>query len=162
MGEMSSIYSENIGLESIVQLIGTQLSTATVLFHQAVADRLGVNATDMKAYTVLTQAGTMTAGELAERLGLTSGAITSVIDRLEKAGLVRRALDPNDRRRVILELLRNPEREREIMQLYEPMGRAITALVSSYSAAERTTIIDFISRAITILESATLELRQKR
>ena len=156
---MSSVNSEEGDFAALVELIGMQLSTATVLFHQAVADRLGVNATDMKAYTVLTQAGTLTAGELAGRLGLTTGAITSVTDRLETAGLVRRALDPRDRRRVVIELLHDPQRERHIRRLYEPMGQAVFELIAGDSAAERATILEFISSTIGILEKATRELR---
>src|SRR5918997_6772224 len=87
-------------IDPIVDLIGSRLSTTTVLFHSAVADRLGVSATDVKCYTILRQTGPLTAGELAERVSLTTGAITGVIDRLERAGLVRRAADPHDRRRV--------------------------------------------------------------
>src|SRR5215813_7862986 len=80
-----------------------QLSAATILFHQAVADRLGMNVTDHKCADILERHGPLTAGELAERTGLTTGAITGVIDRLEKTGFVRRAEDPGDRRRVIIE-----------------------------------------------------------
>src|SRR5579862_3079248 len=80
-----------------------QLSAATILFHQAVADRLGMNITDHKCADILARTGPITAGELARRTGLTTGAITGVIDRLEKAGFVRRVRDENDRRRVIVE-----------------------------------------------------------
>src|SRR5437867_12726632 len=114
--------SEDGSIDPIVELIGFRLSTATVLFHAAIADRLGVGATDGKCYSILRQTGPITAGELAERTGLTTGAITGVIDRLERADLVCRARDPNDRRRVVLELLNDPERERAINQLYEPIG----------------------------------------
>ncbi|HEY0606840.1 MAG TPA: MarR family transcriptional regulator [Herpetosiphonaceae bacterium] len=144
----------------MVELIGSRLSTATVLFHSAIADRLGVSATDVKCYTILRQSGPISAGELAERVALTTGAITGVIDRLEKAQLVRRAPDPRDRRRVVLELLNNPEREQAIMALYQPMGQAMIELVGGYSAAERAVIQDFITRATEILETETLRLRQ--
>lgn len=144
----------------MVDLIGSRLSTATVLFHSAIADRLGVSATDVKCYTILRQSGPISAGELAERVALTTGAITGVIDRLEKAQLVRRVPDPRDRRRVVLELLNNPEREQAILALYQPMGQAMIELVSGYSEAERAVITDFITRATEILEVETLRLRQ--
>ncbi len=147
-------------IESLVRLIGQRLSTATVLFHSAVADRLKVNVTDLKCHSILTQTGPITAGELAQRTGLTTGAITGVIDRLEKAGLARRAPDPNDQRRVVLELLRNPERQREVYQLYEPLGRAIVELAASYSEAELATIMDFLTKATSVLEDETVKLRQ--
>jgi DNA-binding MarR family transcriptional regulator len=147
-------------VESLIRLIGQRLSTATVLFHSAVAERLGVNATDIKCYTILTQTGPMTAGELAERTGLTTGAITGVIDRLEKADLARRVPDPGDRRRVVVELLSDPERQREINQLYQPMGQAIIELAASYSEQELATVSGFISKATLILETETRKLRQ--
>src|SRR6266852_1771624 len=79
-----------------------EMSAATIMFHQAIADRLGMNITDHKCADILSRTGPITAGELAQRTGLTTGAITGVIDRLEKAGFVCRAKDPSDRRRVIL------------------------------------------------------------
>src|SRR5215207_4765293 len=159
MSELSSP-SEGGFIDPIVELIGFRLSTATVLFHAAIADRLGVGATDVKCYSILRQVGAITAGELAERTGLTTGAITGVIDRLERAELVRRVRDPHDRRRIVLELVHNAERERAIGQLYEPMGRAITGLVAQYSAAERATLLDFVTKATAVLESETASLRQ--
>ena len=63
-----------------------ETSTVTILFHQAIADRLGMNVTDHKCAGILSRSGPITAGELARRTGLTTGAITGVIDRLEQAG----------------------------------------------------------------------------
>jgi len=76
---------------------------ATDALDQAVADHIGLNRTDMRALDVLDQRGRLTAGELAEAMHLTSGAITSVLDRLEKAGWAKRVRDPDDRRRVLVE-----------------------------------------------------------
>ena len=104
-----------------------QLSAATVLFHQAVADRLGMNITDHKCADILALAGPLTAGELARRTGLTTGAITGVIDRLERAGCARRVRDPSDRRRVIVEPIRKRIEER-IAPLFESMARATAEL----------------------------------
>src|SRR5688572_11982445 len=134
---MSSQHAtENRAIDPIVETMGFRLSTATVLFHAAVADRLGLSVTDVKCYSLIRQAGTLTAGELADQTGLTTGAITGVIDRLEKAGLARRARDAGDRRRVIIELVHNPAHELLLQQVYEPMGRDIGELVASYSDEE--------------------------
>jgi DNA-binding MarR family transcriptional regulator len=123
-----------------------QLTTATILFHQAVADRLGMHVTDHKCADILLRAGPITAGELARRTGLTTGAITGVIDRLEKAGFVRRAKDPSDRRRVIIEPF--IERiEREIGPLFESMARAMAELCAHYSTQELQVVRDFTARA---------------
>lgn len=162
MNEMSSpLVRYDTAVDPIVEMLGFRLSTATVLFHAAVADRLGVGVTDVKCYSILRQAGPITAGELGERVGLTTGAITGVIDRLEQVGLVRRARDPSDRRRVVLELLSNPEHEQALGQLYAPLGRAIMELVSSYSEAERATLLDFITKATAVMEAETIRLRRE-
>src|SRR6516165_3630549 len=97
-----------------------QLSAATILFHQAIADRLGMNITDHKCADMLARNGAMTAGDLADYAGLTTGAITGVIDRLEKAGFVHRVKDPHDRRRVIVEPL-SKRMEKEIAPLFQSM-----------------------------------------
>jgi DNA-binding MarR family transcriptional regulator len=123
-----------------------QLSAATVLFHQAVADRLGMNMTDHKCADILERNGPMTAGELAERTGLTTGAITGVIDRLEKAGFARRAKDPGDRRRVIIEPCRK-RIERVIAPLFASMARASAELCARYSTEELALIREFTVRA---------------
>lgn len=148
-------------LEPLIRLMGFRLSTATVLYHTAIAEHLGVSATDLKCYSILMQSGPMTAGELAERTGLTTGAITGVVDRLEKAALARRAPDPTDRRRVVVELIPDSQRHAEIQQLYEPMGQSIIALTASYSDEEIATLTDFLSKASSVLETETARLRQK-
>src|SRR3979490_3402685 len=76
---------------------------ATDRFDQAVADAIGLNRTDMRCLDVLSREGPVTAGRLAEATGLTSGAMTTALDRLERAGYARRTRDATDRRRVLVE-----------------------------------------------------------
>ena len=78
------------------------------IFGQTVAIRLGLSESDVDALELLLDSGAATAGKLAELMGLTTGAVTRVIDRLEQAGYVRRTTDPADRRRVVVEVV--PER----------------------------------------------------
>jgi len=78
-------------------------SDTDVMFSQALADQLGLNLTDLKASSMLNWTGPMPAGRMAELTGLTTGAITGVLDRLEKSGWVKRVKDPGDRRHVIIE-----------------------------------------------------------
>src|SRR5678816_1482183 len=85
-----------------LQFLGEISSTETALFHQAAAAKYGLGITDMKALGALMQEGPMTAGQIAKRLSLTSGAVTSLIDRLERRDMVKRTPDPNDRRKVIV------------------------------------------------------------
>jgi DNA-binding MarR family transcriptional regulator len=135
-----------------------ETSTVTIMFHQAIAERLGMNVTDHKCAGFLLQGGPVTAGELARLTGLTTGAITGVIDRLEKAGFARRARDANDRRRVIIE----PDRkriERNIVPLFDSMGRAAAELCARYSAQELRLILDFAVRSREIGEAETRKLQ---
>src|SRR5262249_21535723 len=83
----------------------TRLGAELVLLARGVADRLKINITDLQCLAVVVSGGPMPAGQIAEAAGLTTGAITGVLDRLEKAGLVQRESDPADRRRVIVRAL---------------------------------------------------------
>jgi DNA-binding MarR family transcriptional regulator len=147
--------------KSVAELMGKRLSTATIMFHSAVADQMGISVTDAKCRSILLQFGSMTAGELAQRLGLTTGAVTGVIDRLERARLVRRAADPKDRRRVVVEAASNPMSQSAIERLFEPMKRRIVALTSLYSAHDQATIVGFLIQAAEILEQETVRLRAR-
>lgn len=160
MDQKSTGQNEDRGtIDPIVELVGFRLSTATVLFHGAVADRLGMSTTDVKCYSIVRRDGPMTAGDLAARVHLTTGAITGVIDRLERGGFVRRAADPTDRRRVVIECIDDPQRDRVVQQVYAPMGEAITALVASFDAAEQATLMRFLEEATEVLERETARLR---
>lgn len=143
-----------------VNRLGRDMSTATLLFHQAVADRLGLNLTDHKCLGFVQEQGPMTAGQLAAATGLTTGAITGVVDRLERAGYVRRAHDPNDRRRVIIQLI-PAKAERDIMPIFEPLGRAVTALAQSYSERDREVVADFMTRSIALMHEQTARVRSR-
>lgn len=154
---MSSSQSNEV--DPLVDLVGFRLSTATVMFHAAVADRLGMSATDLKCWSIVLREGPLAAGELAARVQLTTGAITGVIDRLERAGYVRRVADPADRRRVVVENIANPERDMMVGRLYGPMGQAISDLVSGHSEAERAILLRFLEAATTILDTETARLR---
>jgi DNA-binding MarR family transcriptional regulator len=141
-------------------LAGRQLSTATVMFHQAIADRLGLNVTDHKCLDLLLIKGPLTAGELAVMTGLTTGAITAVIDRLASAGFVRREDDPADRRRVIVQVI--PRRCRDIERLFEPFGARFQELITRYTDDELLVILDFMTRSREGLHESTVNLRQQR
>ena len=144
-------------LEDLVAA-GRQLSTATVMFHQAIADRLGLNVTDHKCMDLLLMKGPLTAGELAAMTGLTTGAITAVIDRLERSGFARREDDPRDRRRVIVQVV--PRRCRDIERLFEPFAATFGELGDRYSDEELVVILDFMTRSREGLHQSTVDLRQ--
>jgi DNA-binding MarR family transcriptional regulator len=120
-------------------------TTDGILFHQAVADRLGLHVTDLRCLNVLAQAGPLTAGELGQQLGLgTTGAVTRMVDRLERAGYVRRQADPSDRRRVIIHPL--PERLATIAPHYQGMAAAWTDLLAAYSDQQLALFLDLFDR----------------
>jgi DNA-binding MarR family transcriptional regulator len=135
-----------------------KLVAEVVLFNQAVADRLGINPTDLQCLNILSETGPIAAGRLAEATGLTTGAITGVIDRLERAGYAWRERDPNDKRRVIVHPL--PEQvKREIEPLYEPMGQSFTEMCSRYDEGGLALILDFIIRSHPLNREETAKLR---
>ncbi len=149
-------------LETLIFQLSRELSTRTVLFHAAIAEHMGLSQGDHKALDLIndaTNAGaTMTAGQLAEAIGLTTGAITGLVDRLEKANLVRRVLDPQDRRKVVLEPTH--ARDDELWALLAPIAEATTEATGVYTDAELELISDFIRRSIALTVQETRRLRE--
>jgi DNA-binding MarR family transcriptional regulator len=111
-----------------------QTSGQSVLLSQIIADKVGLSPSDLECMGFLEDAGPMTAGRLGELTGLTSGAVTRMIDRLERARYVRRRSDPDDRRKVLVELL--PGRVKEFERFYGPMARGATEYLARYNDAE--------------------------
>jgi DNA-binding MarR family transcriptional regulator len=119
------------------------LTTEIDRLDQAAADRFGVNRTDMRALDVLGN-GPLAPSALSQRLGITTGGLTSVLDRLEKAGYVRRRNDPHDRRRQVVESTEaTAAREREVFQ---GLIGATTRFLSSYTDEQLRVINDFLMR----------------
>jgi DNA-binding MarR family transcriptional regulator len=116
-------------------------SAQGVLFGQTVANVAGISGSDLDCMDFLNLEGRMTAGRLAELTGLTTGAITGVIDRLEKAGFVRRERDEADRRKVFIMIV--PENVAKIGRLYVPMQEAMQKVWSTYSDAELQLLLRF-------------------
>src|ERR687886_1270784 len=110
-----------------------EMSTETIMFHQAVADVLGLHITDHKCLDLLHRFGAMPAGRLTELSGLTTGAVTGIIDRLEQAGYARRANDPKDRRRTIVEPTRNKKLEEKMEMIFMPLHTRMHKVLSSYA-----------------------------
>jgi DNA-binding MarR family transcriptional regulator len=127
-------------------------------FDQAIADHLGMNRTDMRCVDLIDQAGGMTAGELARAAGLTSGAVTAVIDRLEKAGMARRVADPADRRRVRIEV--TPKLWELTGPLMLPFLEESQAILGDYSTAELARFADFLQRVIDVQGRHTERIRR--
>ena len=109
---------------------------------EVAAHVMGINRTDGRCIDVLDEHGRMTAGDLASRTGLTSGAITGVVDRLERAGFVRRVRDDADRRRVFVEL--TPKARQAAERLYSPLAEKSASFLEGLSDAELETVIRFL------------------
>ncbi len=116
-------------------------SAQGVMYGQAVANMAGISNSDMECMDILNLEGRVTAGRLAEVTGLTTGAITGVVDRLEKAGYVRRERDESDRRKVFISVVE--ETAVEIGKLYVPMQEAMLKLWSGYTDDELQLLLRF-------------------
>lgn len=127
-----------------------------VIYSQAVAARLGINSTDLECLDFIVMRGPLAAGELAAVTGLTTGAITGVIDRLERAGFARRERDGEDRRKVLVRAL--PAIERRAMPLFEPMQRAAIGVLDRYSDKELALLLDAFTRLGEAAATAANEL----
>lgn len=134
--------------------IGREMGARSILFHQAIANLAGVSVTDLKCLDYIDRVGDATAGDLAGLTGLTTGAITAAIDRLEKAGLARRERSDVDRRKVFIRPCESPAMAR-IAPFYEALGREAAEIVTRYSTRELETIKDFCERTIEMMRRQT-------
>jgi DNA-binding MarR family transcriptional regulator len=116
-----------------------------------------MNASDLKCAELLARIGPMTAGELAELSGLTTGAITGVVDRLMKAGWAERQPDLSDRRRVIIRPV--PQDARPIEGLYEPYVQLMSGLLAEYDDQELALILDFVRRLSSVNHQSAWKIR---
>ena len=139
----------------------SEYGIATVLFRHAVGGILGINVTDMACLALIFSKGLATPTELARYTGLTSGATTAMLDRLEKAHLIERRRNPQDRRGTLIVLTN--ERTKELGDMFASGREAINRLTSSYSESELETIADYFRRLVIVWEEERekLELRNK-
>ena len=156
---MSSPSSGRGAIEAALERVLRETSAQSVLFSQAVADRVGMNPTDLESLDILARHGPMTAGRLAEMTGLTTGAITGLVDRLERRGYARREPHPTDRRSVIVKPLVE-DAERDLGPAYVTMSEAMDELMSRYDDEDLATILDFMTRAVTITAEQIARLRR--
>ena len=103
---------------------------------------------------------TMSAGRLSELTGLTTGAVTGIIDRLEKAGYVRRINDPKDRRRTIIELTRNKKLERKLEDIFTPLSMRMHKVLSSYSDNELAFLFNVLTKSLEQSHEELMKLRK--
>jgi len=128
-------------------LLSHELSAVTVMIHSRIAERVGLSATDHKCLDLAVRAECpLTAGQIAEMSGLSTGAITGVIDRLERAGFVRRVRDPHDRRKVLVEV--SPASLSRYGDAFERVSVAAERVMSRYTPDELRVIERYITEMI--------------
>jgi DNA-binding MarR family transcriptional regulator len=143
-------------------LMGRELSDAVIFFHEAIAANLGMSTAEWKCLGLIDQHGPSTASRLAELSGFTTGAITGIVDRLERAGYVRRAPHPTDRRSVIVEPLHLKGLKERIAPILQSLGRAMAEITGHYSPAELSAIARFFADTTETLRNETAKLKRSR
>ena len=137
---------QRVGME-----LGRELSTVSIFFHQSIATKLGINVTDTRCFELMSRyaQGPLTAGDLARHTGLTTGAVTGILDRLEKAGLVERFRDSSDRRKVFVRPCL--EALQRVGRLYQGLATASLKHASGYSTKELELIKDYLEGSLQVL-----------
>jgi DNA-binding MarR family transcriptional regulator len=132
---------------------------ATDALDQAASELMGINRTDARCIDIVLLRGRLTAGELAREAGLSPGAVTTALDRLERAGFARRVRDPDDRRRVLVE---PTERIAELAEVvYGPLRDSGVVLMQRFSERQLKLITEFFEGAADIQLERALQVREQ-
>jgi DNA-binding MarR family transcriptional regulator len=115
------------------------------VFDVAAAAKLGVNATDLRCLDIIQRLDGVSAGELAREAGLTTGAVTNVIDRLDRAGYVKRESDPRDRRKVLVRM--TPAALEAVYAIWGPETTEYVEQMTNLPRAQLQAMIDFMREA---------------
>ncbi|MDQ0378967.1 MarR family winged helix-turn-helix transcriptional regulator [Amycolatopsis thermophila] len=133
---------------------------AVGLHGLAGAEAAGLHATEWYAISLLDLEGSLTSGELSTRTGLTTGATTRLIDRLERAGYVRRTAHPADRRKVIVEPV--PDALAGIEAIVGPARHHIAEVIARYTPEQQEVLFDYFARAAPAYRAASEEIRRTK
>lgn len=137
---------------------GRAMSTVSVLFHQSVAEKVGLSGADHKYLNLLFEHGSMTAGEMAEKSNLTTGAVTGIIDRLEKKNLVKRKSDPNDRRKVYI-VLQKENAMKVLGPIFDSLQQDLSKLFENFDDEQLETIKQYLHQVVTLFEQKIEKLK---
>ena len=146
MSDRKAIHQRRSAVARDVNTALRRINAQLVLLSDTVARRAGIHPTDLQCLDLLRMAGPITASTLAARVGLTTGAITAVLDRLERAGLVRRERVAEDRRRVMVHVI--PATLKSIEALYKPLGEEMLHVDNTFSDAELATVLEYLNRTL--------------
>lgn len=114
-------------------------------FSESVAKKLKLSRTDMRCLELIGRHGPLTAGKLAEESGLTTGAVTFILDRLEQAGMVTRRRDTEDRRRVWVEI--EPDAQKRLQEMQQPVAEQMREVTQHFKADELAVVRDYMRQA---------------
>jgi DNA-binding MarR family transcriptional regulator len=131
-------------VQAMVQEVRRFLASG-ILFNEKVAGELGLNGTDLQLLNLLELQGSATPGDLARWSSLTTGGVTVAVDRLEKAGFVKREPNPKDRRSNIIRPV--PKRLLDLYLIYKSKGELVVNALSGFNDRELQTIMNFLKRA---------------
>ncbi|MFJ4653654.1 MarR family winged helix-turn-helix transcriptional regulator [Nocardia sp. NPDC088792] len=140
--------------------LGREFAGAIVNFHDMVGKLMGLSAVEHKCVDTLRRLGPVPAGVIAEHTGLTTGAVTGLVDRLEKTGYARRIRDPQDRRKVIVELVPNERLDALLGEIFGPFGADMGAAAVGYSADELRAILSWLRKVTDVLIANTHRLSE--
>jgi DNA-binding MarR family transcriptional regulator len=129
-------------------------------FSRVAATRIGMAVTDLQVMDILDITGPSTAGQLAEFTGLTTGAITRILDRLEEAGLVRRERDPNDGRKVIVRFASDNDEMHKVRSILDSVGRVWGEVASRYNDEQIAFLLEFLKRSNTLSRVELVRLQE--
>lgn len=129
-------------------------------FRNAMSEWAGINPTDMECLRLLFQKGIATPSELARHTGLTSGATTAMLDRLEKAGLIERRPNPNDRRGTLIAPVKSSSEK--VASWFESARKAQDVLIASYSESELEIIADVFERFTKLWDAESKKVQKDR
>ena len=135
------------------------LSTAIITFHEAVSRRLGMTAAERKTLGILGEMGVATPGQLASATGLTTGAITGIVDRLEKAGYARRMPNPDDRRSLLIHALQKEKVAAMLTPIFGSLSAAMVELSGRYTPEQLEVIHKYLAETTDVLRNETNKLR---
>ncbi len=134
--------------------------SATVMFQTAMADRLGISPTELHGLQLVISGATTSPTELARALGMTTGAVTRMLDRMETRRLVERVPDPADRRRLAIRPL--PDRLDDVADLYSPMARFFGDRLGKLDRRQLTALLGVLADGRTFAEREAARLRSEK
>jgi DNA-binding MarR family transcriptional regulator len=145
--------------ETTSNALHRELATVIIAFQDAVARRLGMTAAERKCAGLIAEHRQVTPKRLAEMTGLSTGAITGIVDRLERAGYAAREPHPHDRRSVVVRALNSDKLNQITLPLFQSLTAAMTELDQRYTAEERALIQHHLRETIAIVrrEAAKVE-----